>query len=32
MEVPAADYAKLKAFLSQIARADRCSVVLKQGG
>jgi transglutaminase-like putative cysteine protease len=32
LEVPAEDYAKLKAFLSAIARADRCSVILKQGG
>jgi hypothetical protein len=32
MEVPAADYAKLKTFLGQIAKADRCSVILKSGG
>jgi hypothetical protein len=32
IDVPAVDYAKLKAFLGQIARADRCSVILKQGG
>ena len=32
LEVPAADYGKLKAFLSAIARADRASLILKQGG
>jgi hypothetical protein len=32
MEVPVADYAKLKAFLSRIAKADSCSVILKSGG
>ncbi|MDD2765405.1 MAG: DUF3857 domain-containing protein [Opitutaceae bacterium] len=30
-EIPAEDYAQLKSFLSEIARADRCSVILASG-
>jgi hypothetical protein len=32
IEIPAEDYTKLKGFLGQIVRADRCSVILKKGG
>ena len=32
MEMPAAEYAALKAFLGKIAKADRCSVILNSGG
>lgn len=31
MEIPAADYVELKKFLSEIARADRCSLILASG-